>query len=52
MADSTKSRMDAVNKRYGKTLGASKGNTVKPTVKTSIKPKGTSGIKAKVKVKF
>ena len=44
------SRGDAVNKRYGKTTGASKGNTVKPKVK--VTPSGTNPLKKKVGVKI
>jgi hypothetical protein len=38
-----------VEKRYGKTLGASKGNTVKPKVK--VTPSGTNPLKKKIGVK-
>ena len=44
------SRMAAVEKRLGKTTGASKGNTVKP--KTKITPSGTNPLKGKVGIKI
>ena len=44
------SRMAEVEKRLGKTTGASKGNTVKP--KTKITPSGTNPLKGKVGIKI
>lgn len=44
------SKAKAVEDRYGKTLGASKGRTVKPKIK--VTPSGTSPLKKKVGFKI
>lgn len=44
------SKAAAVEARYGKTLGASKGRTVKPKVK--VTPSGTKPTKKQVGVKI
>ena len=52
---SVSDRMAVAEKRYGKTLGASKGVAPTPKAKVNVKPKGNlskPGIKATVTQKF
>ena len=43
-------KMKSVENRYGKTLGASKGRTVKPKIK--VTPSGTNPLKKKAGIKI